>query len=159
MFSSSRSPPSVEKIAPLLGPHEPGWDQRAAAWFLLVRLVSPQSWDCRKAELAAHDYGVKAIWNLVDHLGVHEATRRGAREPHVVFAIGLGPFDTPTGLSCKHSQFEKRLVPRVRSMDYSVHRGKMSFGYCVKIIKTLKGDGERQRNNMAHHLHHERYGL
>ncbi|KAF9288572.1 hypothetical protein BGZ68_010950 [Mortierella alpina] len=83
-------------------------------WFLR------KSWDCRKAQLAAYDYGIKAILRLVDDPAVHEARRREVWEPQVVFAIGLGSFDSQTGLSSKHSQFEKRFISRVRSMGYSV---------------------------------------
>ncbi|KAF9949650.1 hypothetical protein BGZ72_008598 [Mortierella alpina] len=83
-------------------------------WFLR------KSWDCRKAQLAAYDYGIKAILRLVDRPGVHEARRREDWEPQVVFAVGLGSFDTQTGLPSKHSQFEKRFILRVQSMGYSV---------------------------------------
>lgn len=84
-------------------------------WFLR------KYWDCRKAQLAAYDFGIKAILRLVDRLAVHEARRREAWEPQVVFAIGLGSFDTQTGLPSKHSLLEKRFVSRVRSMGYSVY--------------------------------------
>ncbi|KAI1314465.1 hypothetical protein EDD11_002128 [Mortierella claussenii] len=77
-----------------------------------------KSWDVKKAQVSAYDYGIDSIFQLAGgsngNSRNHEMTRR------VVFAIGLGSFNTRTGLPSKHSEFEKRFIIRARHQGYQV---------------------------------------
>ncbi|KAG0196104.1 hypothetical protein BGX28_000134 [Mortierella sp. GBA30] len=79
-----------------------------------------KSWDMRKAQLAAYDYGIKAIMRLAGKKTVNEGRRKVANDGNVVFAIGLGSFNTQTGLPSKHGELEKRFITRVKSLGYDV---------------------------------------
>ncbi|KAF9271428.1 hypothetical protein BGZ68_003654 [Mortierella alpina] len=79
-----------------------------------------KSWDMRKAQLAAYDYAIKAIMRLAGHPSVNEGQRKAANGANVVFAIGLGSFNTQTGLPSKHSELERRFIIRVQSLGYDV---------------------------------------
>ncbi|KAF9950545.1 hypothetical protein BGZ65_006554 [Modicella reniformis] len=62
-------------------------------------LFRRKSWDLSKAQQATYDYGTKAILDL-------EGGNEGRPKDNnllVVFAIGLGSFNTRTGLPAKHS--------------------------------------------------------
>lgn len=73
-------------------------------WFI------KKTWDHHKAQQASYDYGIKAILNLG---GASEGRRKIPSDQAVVFAIGLGSFNTQTGLPSKHSALEKKFVVRV----------------------------------------------
>ncbi|CAO3565455.1 unnamed protein product [Mortierella alpina] len=79
-----------------------------------------KSWDMRKAQLAAYDYAIKAIMNLADQKSVNEGQRKAANGANVVFAIGLGSFNTQTGLPSKHGDLERRFIIKVKSLGYDV---------------------------------------
>jgi len=72
-----------------------------------------KSWDMRKAQLAAYDYAIKGIMNLADQKSVNEGQRKAANGANVVFAIGLGSFNTQTGLPSKHGELERRFIIKV----------------------------------------------
>lgn len=75
-------------------------------WFL------KKSWDMKKAQIACYDYGIMAILRMVDGRKGNESRLHPA-DVSAIFAIGLGSFDSQTGLASKHSAFEKRFVIRV----------------------------------------------
>ncbi|CAO3570186.1 unnamed protein product [Mortierella alpina] len=79
-----------------------------------------KSWDMRKAQLAAYDYAIKGIMNLADQRSVNEGQRKAANGANVVFAIGLGSFNTQTGLPSKHGELERRFIIKVKSLGYDV---------------------------------------
>jgi hypothetical protein len=71
-----------------------------------------KSWDMRKAQKACYDYGIKAMLRLA---GGNESTK--VANPNSIFGIGLGSFNTRTGLATKHSALERRFVIRVCDKD------------------------------------------
>ena len=86
-------------------------------WFL------KKTWDCRKAQQASYDYGIKAILGLVHGSEGHRRPTQnpdGTRTRNSVFAIGLGSFNTRTGLPSKHTEFEKRFVKRVSNEQSNI---------------------------------------
>ncbi|KAF9349228.1 hypothetical protein BGX34_001916 [Mortierella sp. NVP85] len=86
-------------------------------WFL------KKTWDCSKAQQASYDYGIKAILGLVNGSEGHRRPTHnpdGTRTRNAVFAIGLGSFNTRTGLPSKHAELEKRFVKRAKSLGYTV---------------------------------------
>ncbi|KAF8911813.1 hypothetical protein BGZ58_005830, partial [Dissophora ornata] len=72
------------------------------AWFLR------KTWDVRKAQQCAIDLGVKAILGMA---GADETRKKATDDGRpVVFAVGLGAFNTRTGLPSKHTSFLKRFI-------------------------------------------------
>ncbi|KAG0282106.1 hypothetical protein BGZ98_006913, partial [Dissophora globulifera] len=69
------------------------------SWFV------KKSWEQRKAQKACYDYGIKAMLRLA---GGNESTK--VVNPNVIFCIGLGSFNTRTGLPTKHGELERRFV-------------------------------------------------
>ncbi|KAF9938835.1 hypothetical protein BGZ67_010310 [Mortierella alpina] len=96
------------------GVQEALFDFYLSPWYLR------KSWDMRKAQLAAYDYAIKAIMGLAGQQSVNEGQRRPANGADVVFAIGLGSFNTQTGLPSKHGELERRFIIRVKSLGYDV---------------------------------------
>ncbi|KAK3840737.1 MAG: hypothetical protein J3R72DRAFT_422603 [Linnemannia gamsii] len=68
-----------------------------------------RAWDAAKAQDAAYDYAIKAVMGLV---GASEGRKHIGDGPPPIFAIGLGSFDTRTGLSTKHSKLEKLFIKK-----------------------------------------------
>jgi hypothetical protein len=77
-----------------------------STWYL------KKAWDLSKAQTACFDYGIKAILRLVG--GSEGRSYQGAGPPPI-FAIGLGDFNTKTGLPSKHSKMEKIFIRKVRN--------------------------------------------
>ncbi|KAF9975593.1 hypothetical protein BGZ75_000457, partial [Mortierella antarctica] len=96
------------------GVQEALFDFYLSPWYLR------KSWDMRKAQLAAYDYAIKVIMGLAGQQSVNEGQRRPANGADVVFAIGLGSFNTQTGLPSKHGELERRFIIRVKSLGYDV---------------------------------------
>ncbi|KAF9962789.1 hypothetical protein BGZ65_007941 [Modicella reniformis] len=90
MVESLMPPMTLSGIADYLkyletdGRRQKLYDFYSRSWFLR------KSWDVSKAQQASYDYGIKAILGLA---GASEDTRR---KP-IVFANGLGSFDTQRG--------------------------------------------------------------
>ncbi|KAF9574392.1 hypothetical protein EC968_006552 [Mortierella alpina] len=74
-------------------------------------------WDMRKAQEASYDYAIKSIMALG---GVSDSVKRDESQPNVVFAVGLGSFNSQTGLPSKHGVLIRKLVTRARSLGYGV---------------------------------------
>ncbi|CAO3570970.1 unnamed protein product [Mortierella alpina] len=67
------------------------------------------------------NHGTKALLSLIDdHQGNEGLPRRRRPARPVIFAIGLGSFDTQTGLSSKHGAFEMHFIKRIQGMGYDV---------------------------------------
>ena len=71
----------------------------------------------RKAQTASYDYAIKALLRLADGRSANESRPRNANV-NVVYAIGLGSFDSQTGLASKHSALQKRFIIRVSILSY-----------------------------------------
>jgi hypothetical protein len=69
------------------------------------------SWEAARAQTASYDYAIKAVFGLVG--GSEGRKHRSEDGPAPVFAIGLGSFDTQTGLSSKHPKLEKLFIRKV----------------------------------------------
>jgi len=71
------------------------------------------SWEAGKAQRACYDYGIKAVLGLI---GGSEGRKHKENDgPAPVFAVGLGSFDSQTGLSSKHPKMEKLFIRKVRT--------------------------------------------
>ncbi|KAF9949975.1 hypothetical protein BGZ72_008275 [Mortierella alpina] len=82
------------------------------------RWYMKHSWEASKAQRACYDYGIKAVLGLV---GGSEGRKHRERDgPAPVFAVGLGSFDTQTGLPSKHSKMEKLFICKAVSLGYTV---------------------------------------
>ncbi|KAF9950747.1 hypothetical protein BGZ72_007645, partial [Mortierella alpina] len=86
--------------------------------FYLSRWYLKKDWDMRKAQEASYDYAIKAIMGLA---GASEGSAKDDTKPSIVFAVGLGSFDSRTGLPSKHSALIRRLVIRVKSLGYGIY--------------------------------------
>jgi hypothetical protein len=69
-------------------------------------------WDARKAQQAAIDLGIKAFIRMA---GGDESHQKQAGVS-VVFSVGLGSFNTRTGLPSKHGAFLKAFIIKVSCM-------------------------------------------
>ncbi|OAQ25218.1 hypothetical protein K457DRAFT_1867105 [Linnemannia elongata AG-77] len=77
------------------------------SWFM------KHSWEASKAQTACYDYAIKAVLGLV---GGSEGRKHKENEgPAPVFALGLGSFDTQTGLPSKHPKLEKLFIRKLKS--------------------------------------------
>ncbi|KAF9945248.1 hypothetical protein BGZ72_001530 [Mortierella alpina] len=77
-----------------------------------------KQWDMRKAQEASYDYAIKPIMGLG---GASDCTKRDESRPNVNFAVGLGSFNSQTGLQSKHEALIRKLVIRVRSLKHGVY--------------------------------------
>ncbi|ORZ13344.1 hypothetical protein BCR41DRAFT_422862 [Lobosporangium transversale] len=75
-----------------------------------------KTWDLRKAQKTAYDYGIDSIPQLA---GGNNGRKMDSSNP-AVFVIDLGSFNTQTALSSKRSEFEKRFITRARPLGYEV---------------------------------------
>jgi len=83
------------------------------AWFLR------KTWDVRKAQQCTIDLGVKALLGMA---GANETMEKAADDGSpVVFAVGLGAFNTRTGLPSKHTSFLKRFIIKVCMHHTYIH--------------------------------------
>ncbi|KAG9319191.1 hypothetical protein KVV02_003033 [Mortierella alpina] len=78
--------------------------------FYLSRWYLRKQWAMRKAQEAAYDHVIKAIMSLG---GVSDCNKRDESNPNVVFAVGLGSFNSQTGLPSKHGALVRKLVTRI----------------------------------------------
>ncbi|KAF8936078.1 hypothetical protein BGZ58_004639, partial [Dissophora ornata] len=86
--------------------------------FYSSRWMVRKRWDVRKAQQATYDYAVAALLGLAkDSVSQSQGSQTG---PQVVFAIGLGSFDSQTGLPSKHGVLEKMFVSKAKSSGYTV---------------------------------------
>ncbi|KAF9941480.1 hypothetical protein BGZ70_006234 [Mortierella alpina] len=83
--------------------------------FYLSRWYLRKQWDMRKAQEASYDYAIKSIMGLGD---ASDCTKRDESKPNVIFAVGLGSFNSQTGLPSKHGALIRKLVIRARSLGY-----------------------------------------
>jgi len=67
--------------------------------FYLCRWNLRKQWEMRKAQEASYDYAIKSIMGVG---GASDCTRRDEGKPNVIFAVGLGSFNSQTGLPSKH---------------------------------------------------------
>jgi hypothetical protein len=84
--------------------------QRIQDFFLGDKWYLKHAWRSKQAQDATYDLAIKAILALG---GVSEGKKFEGDGPAPIFAIGLGSFDTQTGLSSKHPQLEKRFIIKV----------------------------------------------
>lgn len=75
-----------------------------APWYL------KKKWEAAKARTACLDYAIKAFLRLA---GGSEGRKRTAHDRPVVMCLGLGSFDSQSGLPSKHSVLERKLVIKV----------------------------------------------
>jgi len=68
-----------------------------------------KNWDQRKAQKATVDYAIKTALAMI---GLSEDRKYQGPHPPVI-GIGLGSFNTKTGLSSKHTVCEKMLIKKV----------------------------------------------
>ncbi|KAG0361566.1 hypothetical protein BGZ54_009050, partial [Gamsiella multidivaricata] len=109
---------TAEKIEEYL--EAPGTDGTAAPTtrvclfnFYNSQWMLRKRWDLQKAQQATYDYAVAALLDLAvskDFVGQPLSSQDGVK---VVFAIGLGSFDSQTGLPSKHSALEKKFVSKI----------------------------------------------
>lgn len=85
------------------------------------------SWEASKAQTACYDYAIKAVLGLVG--GSEGRKHQESDGPAPIFAIGLGSFDTQTGLPSKHTKLEKIFIRKVhartglcRLLDVCLHQ-------------------------------------
>jgi hypothetical protein len=71
---------------------------------------SKKKWDSQKAATACMDFAIKSILNMA---GATEGERKDEYGRPVVFCVGLGTFNTQSGLTSKHSAVLKRFITRV----------------------------------------------
>ncbi|KAI1300518.1 hypothetical protein EDD11_006177 [Mortierella claussenii] len=81
------------------------------SWFLR------KTWDLRKAQQSAIDYGIKALLRMA---GGNESRKRTPADGSVVFAVGLGGFNTRTGLPTKHAAFLKKFIIKAKGLGHTV---------------------------------------
>ncbi|KAG0289603.1 hypothetical protein BGZ97_006426, partial [Linnemannia gamsii] len=98
------------------------------------------------AQDATYDLAIKAILAFG---GVSEGKKFEGDGPAPIFAIGLGSFDTQTGLSSKHPQLEKRFIIKARAQSCTVV-GVHEFNTSAKCPRPtcdtyLKSDKNRSR--------------
>ncbi|KAF9122553.1 hypothetical protein BGW39_009661, partial [Mortierella sp. 14UC] len=75
-----------------------------SSWYL------QKKWDSVKAQKSVVDLGIKSVLRLA---GGSEGRKIGtAKGPPPILAIGLGAFNTRTGLSSKHSRLEKAFIQK-----------------------------------------------
>ncbi|GJJ76092.1 hypothetical protein EMPS_08451 [Entomortierella parvispora] len=77
-----------------------------------------RKWDMRKAQQRAIDLAMDQIFKLAGVLSGRKAD--GSAGTTVVFALGLGSFNSRTGLPSKHGPLERRFTQRARRLGYIV---------------------------------------
>ncbi len=82
--------------------------------FYLSQWYLRKQWDMRKAQEASYDHAIKAIMGLG---GASDYQKRDEGEPNVLFAVGLGSFNSQTGLPSKHGVLIRKLVIRVSNSN------------------------------------------
>ena len=83
------------------------------AWYM------KHAWEAGKAQRACYDYAIKAVLGLVG--GSEGRKHKDTEGPAPVFAVGLGSFDSQTGLSSKHPKMEKLFIRKVRIIRAPVY--------------------------------------
>ncbi|KAI7831508.1 hypothetical protein BC939DRAFT_437260 [Gamsiella multidivaricata] len=130
---------TVEKIEEYLAYLEaPGTDGTAAT---ATRWMLRKRWDLQQAQQATYDYAVAGLLDLAvskDFVGQPLSSQDGVK---VVFAIGLGSFDSQTGLPSKHSALEKKFVGKAKAMGHTVvgvHDARCPRDKCMAFLESDK---------------------
>ncbi|KAF9217482.1 hypothetical protein BGZ59_003810 [Podila verticillata] len=92
------------------------WDRilnfyQGSSWYL------KKKWEVSKARTACLDYAIKAILRLA---GGSEGRKHRTDDRPVVMCLGLGSFNSQSGLPSKHSVLERRLVIKARTLGYTI---------------------------------------
>ncbi|KAF9972592.1 hypothetical protein BGZ75_001459, partial [Mortierella antarctica] len=75
------------------------------------------SWDSRRAQLSCLDLAIKGILRMA---GQNESKKYDQTGRRIVLCIGLGTFNSQSGMPSKHSVLEARLVKKLKSLGYPV---------------------------------------
>ncbi|KAG0342103.1 hypothetical protein BG004_005750 [Podila humilis] len=104
MESKSQAHPTISSARQVLTAFYNG------SWF------RKRSWDSKKGQRSAMDIAIKRLFHLA---GGSEGKKR-TEDQKAVFCIGLGSFNTRTGLPSKHSAFEQLFVRKAKPSGYLV---------------------------------------
>jgi len=91
-------------------PEDQGTVQDVLFEFYHTKWMLKRKWDLQKAQQRAIDLAVDQIFKLA---GVSSGKARSDTGPTVVFALGLGSFNSGKGLPSKHGPLERRFTQRV----------------------------------------------
>ncbi|KAI1297770.1 hypothetical protein EDD11_006976 [Mortierella claussenii] len=97
--------------------------------------------ESRKAQRAAMDLAIKGLMRMA---GVSNVTKVGQGQQEVVFAFGLGSFNSRTGLPSKHGIFLQHWVKKPRG-PYHL----LGYSFKALVVRIMASYLEEQSESVA----------